>query len=117
MRNLLTCLACLAYPVISQMNINQQTRKENESMKLHRGKVTDAAEQRIEADTARGEREYRQAVLDEGPEHVPIDQDPPGYAAFVEKLAIECSCVGIDRPCDGLLAGGLCDNLNLSEHN
>lgn len=38
--------------------------------------------------------------------------EDPDSAALVEELARECTCSG-DRPCDGLLAGGFCDNLNL----
>src|SRR5687767_6192970 len=30
------------------------------------------------------------------------------YQALVDELAKKCTCTGIDRPCDGLLAGGLC---------
>ena len=34
------------------------------------------------------------------------------YADFVQALAAECMCVGVDRPCDGLLAGGPCDDFH-----
>ena len=35
--------------------------------------------------------------------------DDPSYQDLVVELAKECRCPG-DRPCDGLLAGGLCDS-------
>jgi hypothetical protein len=35
------------------------------------------------------------------------------YERFVEEMALECQCLPVsDRPCDGLLAGGLCDYMN-----
>jgi hypothetical protein len=34
----------------------------------------------------------------------------PAYQAMVEELAKQCRC-SHDQPCDGLLAGGLCDDL------
>jgi hypothetical protein len=44
--------------------------------------------------------------------------DDPGYQALVVELASKCTCTPIsDRPCDGLLAGGLCDDLHLEERN
>jgi hypothetical protein len=40
--------------------------------------------------------------------------DDPGYQALVEKLAHKCTCTPeSDRPCDGLLAGGMCDDLHM----
>ena len=44
--------------------------------------------------------------------HLETPHDDPDYQAWVEELAKECACSG-DRPCDGLMAGGLCDNLQL----
>jgi len=41
--------------------------------------------------------------------------DQEEYSRHVEKLARECTCNGVSRPCDGLLAGGLCDNLDLTQ--
>ena len=35
----------------------------------------------------------------------------PEYQAWVGTLSRECTCSG-DRPCDGLMAGGLCDDLH-----
>lgn len=35
------------------------------------------------------------------------------YELWVENLAKHCTCTGIDRPCDGLMAGGLCDDPHL----
>lgn len=49
-------------------------------------------------------------ILDDGcdptPEDVIRDQQ-------CEELAEQCTCPGIDRPCEGLLAGGMCDDLHL----
>ena len=40
--------------------------------------------------------------------------DDPSYQELVAELAKECTCTPeSDRPCDGLLAGGHCDNLHL----
>ena len=36
----------------------------------------------------------------------------PEYAAFVESMAQHCHCESPHpRPCDGVLAGGICDGL------
>jgi len=40
--------------------------------------------------------------------------DDPEYQAFVDKLAQVCKC-SHDKPCDGLLAGGMCDNIQSSD--
>ena len=41
--------------------------------------------------------------------------DDPSYQDLVAELAKECTCTPESaRPCDGLLAGGLCDDLHLS---
>ncbi len=40
-------------------------------------------------------------------------QDPQ-YQLWVESMARLCRC-SRDQPCDGLLAGGLCDNLQERE--
>lgn len=34
----------------------------------------------------------------------------PEYQAWVEGMAVHCRCSS-DRPCDGVLAGGLCDDI------
>ena len=40
--------------------------------------------------------------------------DDPSYQDLVAELAKHCTCTpASDRPCDGLLAGGLCDDLHL----
>ena len=40
--------------------------------------------------------------------------DDPSYQALVQELAKQCSCTPeSDRPCAGLLAGGLCDDLHM----
>ena len=42
--------------------------------------------------------------------------DDPSYQALVEELAKQCDCLPPHlRPCDGLLAGGPCDELDLRE--
>ena len=34
---------------------------------------------------------------------------------FIDELTAQCDCLPVsDRPCAGLLAGGLCDKLNLT---
>lgn len=33
------------------------------------------------------------------------------YAKFVESMVPFCHCAERHRPCDGVLAGGLCDNM------
>lgn len=43
--------------------------------------------------------------------------DDPGYQKLVEDLAKECKCVGIDKPCDGLLGGGFCDRFNMDNQD
>jgi hypothetical protein len=35
--------------------------------------------------------------------------DTPEYAAFVEECSKICRCAPELRPCDGCLAGGMCD--------
>ncbi len=37
--------------------------------------------------------------------------DSPEYQDFVESMVPFCRCTGHNRPCDGVLAGGLCDNI------
>ena len=40
--------------------------------------------------------------------------DDPSYQDFVAELAKECTCTPESaRPCSGLLAGGLCDDLHM----
>lgn len=36
------------------------------------------------------------------------------YAKFVESMIPHCRC-SHDRPCDGVLSGGLCDNIQREE--
>lgn len=43
-------------------------------------------------------------------------QDDPEYQKMVEELAKQCTCQPQHlRPCDGLMAGGLCDELDLRD--
>lgn len=38
------------------------------------------------------------------------DQEDREYAAFITSMCSECHCEPLSRrPCDGVLAGGLCD--------
>lgn len=37
--------------------------------------------------------------------------DTPEYQAFVEEMAKHCRCSPRYRPCDGVLAGGVCDQM------
>ena len=40
--------------------------------------------------------------------------DDPSYQALVQELTTQCTCTPeSDRPCAGLLAGGLCDDLHM----
>lgn len=39
--------------------------------------------------------------------------EEPEYQNMVEELASQCTCTGMCRPCDGLLAGGTCDDIHL----
>lgn len=34
------------------------------------------------------------------------------HAKFVESMIPHCHCAERNRPCDGVLAGGLCDNIH-----
>lgn len=54
---------------------------------------------------------FREVAMMRPPE--PKDEDPfdsEEYHRFVEAMAVHCRCEPISaRPCDGVLAGGLCD--------
>lgn len=39
------------------------------------------------------------------------------YARFVEEMAKSCRCAPSVRPCDGVLAGGVCDGLGLQDYH
>lgn len=41
--------------------------------------------------------------------------DDPEYDKFVASLVPHCRCAN-DRPCDGVLAGGLCDDIQDDRH-
>lgn len=49
------------------------------------------------------------------PEYNPADD--AAYQAEIDRLSLLCNCTGIDRPCDGLLAGGMCDNLHFDRED
>lgn len=38
--------------------------------------------------------------------------DDSQYQAWISKLAEECRCIGIDKPCEGLMGGGMCDKFD-----
>lgn len=43
-----------------------------------------------------------------------VAEDPfesEDYAKFVDSMVPHCHCAGQHRPCDGVLAGGICDNM------
>lgn len=39
------------------------------------------------------------------------------YQRFVESMCEHCHCIESNRPCDGVLAGGLCDGFKGNEFN
>lgn len=43
--------------------------------------------------------------------------DSPDYAAFVESMVPHCRCDSQYRPCDGILAGGVCDEMHDDERH
>lgn len=40
--------------------------------------------------------------------------DSPEYQEFIESLIDKCTCYP-DKPCDGLLAGGFCDDIQYDD--
>lgn len=40
----------------------------------------------------------------------------PDYDAFIAEIAKHCHCADSHRPCDGVAAGGFCDNWQDDEH-
>lgn len=44
---------------------------------------------------------------------LPDPEDAEAYSAWLDSLANQCTCENVDRPCDGLLGGGLCDEIHL----
>jgi len=49
---------------------------------------------------------------------VPVDEDPyqsEEYQKFVESMVQYCHCCERNRPCDSVLAGGICDGVKESE--
>ena len=65
------------------------------------------------------EDQMREAYDLDDPKHPPESEvDPfqtPEYQAFVESMVPFCHCSERNRPCDGVLAGGLCDGINDDE--
>jgi hypothetical protein len=63
---------------------------------------------------------YVEAMESKGPEPQPTTEayvnpyDTPEYQQFISDMVKHCRC-SHDRPCDGLLAGGLCDNIQRIE--
>lgn len=57
-------------------------------------------------------------IVDNGPSDVTEAEEwlnSPEYQAFVETAAKHCRCS--HGPCDGVLAGGMCDELNLFDED
>jgi len=42
------------------------------------------------------------------------DYETPEYQAFLSEMAKHCKCCPENCPCDGVLAGGLCDRMECS---
>jgi len=49
-----------------------------------------------------------------GPQEQADPTESEDYAKFVESMVPHCHCTGQNRPCDGVLAGGVCDNIHES---
>lgn len=60
------------------------------------------------ADAARMAFQGQRRLASEAEPDEPESEECEGFAQWVKELAKQCTCDG-DRPCDGLLAGGLCD--------
>ena len=57
------------------------------------------------------QRRFRHAGYQFKPQNVDPTDDPD-YQKFAEEMAVKCRCFPLsDRPCAGLMAGGLCDQL------
>lgn len=72
--------------------------------------------QRVAADGAGVEVMSCDPPIDNGPNSVEEYEawmDSPDYQAFVEDVAKYCRCS--HGPCDGVLAGGMCDELDLAD--
>lgn len=41
----------------------------------------------------------------------PEEHDTPEYQAFIESMVEHCRCREDNRPCEGVLAGAMCDNV------
>ena len=53
-------------------------------------------------------------TFDRAQRHYDNMHDDPSYQELVAELAGQCTCTPkSDRPCAGLLAGGLCDDLHM----
>lgn len=61
------------------------------------------------------DRIYREGYFKEhgNPYGAPINRstNDDGYDKFVEEMSQHCRCCDSNRPCDGVLAGGICDNI------
>lgn len=47
-----------------------------------------------------------------GPQETADPTEDEDYAKFVESMVPYCHCTGQARPCDGVLAGGVCDEIH-----
>jgi len=39
------------------------------------------------------------------------------YEKFVQSMVAHCHCCSSNKPCDGVLAGGICDNIQEDERD
>jgi hypothetical protein len=62
-----------------------------------------------------GELRFCKCLPKDHPAFATLPEDPydtPEYAAFVAEMAKHCRCLPLERrPCDGVLAGGMCDGM------
>lgn len=55
------------------------------------------------------QEEFLSSVFGKEPA-VPFSEEA-SYIAFVQEMTKYCRCRSVDRPCDGVLAGGPCDDI------
>lgn len=44
---------------------------------------------------------------------LPDPEDTEAYSKWIDELTGQCTCEGMDKPCDRLLVGGHCDDMHL----
>ncbi|HEX6827255.1 MAG TPA: hypothetical protein VF077_13130 [Nitrospiraceae bacterium] len=105
---------CVTPKMDTSGNHHAQTRSTIESglwMSVSTGRLEDGAMHGITLffDDEQEMRDFEAS----GEFSTPITDDPK-YLAFVQELAMQCSCTpASDRPCPGLLAGGICDDMHM----